>query len=85
VRIHVLAGQWYRWFVGCHEENPGARSHWDELHEVWWDSLIDAAGDPETGEIDMQAPEVREKLHPLLARDARIDQFLTVGRPHYPR
>ncbi len=44
---------------------------------VWWDSLVDTAGDPETWEIDMEAPEVREELHPLLARDARTDQFLT--------
>jgi hypothetical protein len=69
-------GEWYRWFVRLHEENPGARSHWGELHEVWWNSLIDTAGDPETWEIDVEAPEVREELHPLLARDARTDQFL---------
>src|SRR5215470_13147190 len=73
----ALAGEWYRWFVSLHEENPGACSHWDELHEVWWDSLIDTAGDPETWEIDIQAPDVREELHPLLVRDARTDQFLT--------
>jgi hypothetical protein len=73
----ALAGQWYRWFVSLHEENPGACRHWAEVHEVWWNSLIDTAGDSETGEIDMQAPEVREELHPLLAREARTDQFLT--------
>ena len=73
----ALAGEWYRWFVSLHEENPGACSHWAELHEVWWNSLIDKAGDSETGEIDMHAPEVREELHPLLAREARTDQFLT--------
>jgi integrase len=72
----ALAGEWYRWFVSLHEENPGERSHWAELHEVWWNALIDTAGDSETGEIDMQAPEVREELHPLLAREARTDQFL---------
>jgi hypothetical protein len=72
----ALAGEWYRWFVSLHEENPGAPSHWAELHDVWWDSLVDTAGDPETWEIDMEAPEVREELHPLLARDARTDQFL---------
>ena len=76
-QAHVLAGEWYRWFVSLHEENPGARSHWAELQEVWWNSLIDMAGDPETGEINMRAPEVREELHPLLAREARTDQFLT--------
>src|SRR5260370_42041283 len=73
----ALAGGGYRWFLGLHEENPGARSHWAEMQDVWWNSLVDTAADPETGEIDTQAPEVREELHPLLARDARTDQFLT--------
>jgi hypothetical protein len=45
----ALAGEWYRWFVGLHEENPGARSHWAELQDVWWNSLVDTAADPETG------------------------------------
>jgi integrase len=72
----ALAGEWYRWFVSQHEENPGECSHWAEQYDVWWNSLIDVAGDPETGEIDTQPPEVREELYPLLARGARTDKFL---------
>jgi integrase len=72
----ALAAEWYRWFVSQHEENPGERSRWAELYDVWWNSLIDVAGDPETGEIDTQAPEAREELHPSLAHDARTDKFL---------
>jgi integrase len=76
-RAAALAGEWYTWFVSQHEENPGERSRWAELYDVWWNSLIDVAGDPETCEIDMQTPEVREELHPLLAHDAQTDKFLT--------
>jgi hypothetical protein len=73
----ALAGQWCRWFVNLNEENPGSAQPLAEVHEVWWNALIDTAGDSETGEIDMQAPEVRVELYPLLAREARTDQFLT--------
>jgi hypothetical protein len=38
-QAHALAGEWYRWFVRLHEDNPGACSHWAEVHEVWWNSL----------------------------------------------
>jgi hypothetical protein len=73
----ALAGDWYRWYVEQHQDNPGPVRQWAELYDVWWNSLIDVAGDPETGEIDMHAPEVREELHPLLAHDARTEKFLT--------
>jgi integrase len=73
----ALAAVWYRWYVSQHEENPGEHRHWAKLHEDWWDLLVDTAGDYETHEIDMQAPEVRDELHPALARETRTDQFLT--------
>jgi hypothetical protein len=34
------------------------------------------SGDYETHEIDFEAPEVREQLHPLLADEAKTAQFL---------
>jgi hypothetical protein len=73
----ALAGDWYRWFVEKHQDNPGQARQWAELYDVWSNSLIDVAGDPETGDIDMQTPEVREELHPPLAHDAQTDKFLT--------
>jgi hypothetical protein len=30
----ALAGEWYRWFVGQHEENPGKSSHWKGLRDA---------------------------------------------------
>jgi integrase len=73
---HALAGEWYKWFVGRHEENPGEANRWAKLREVLWLLLEDVAGDPETGEIDFEAPDVREEIHPKLADEATTAQFL---------
>jgi hypothetical protein len=70
----ALAAEWYRWFTGQHLDNPGQPQTWSELQEVWWNCLIDTAGDPETGEIDTEAA---AELHPALAAEARADRFLT--------
>jgi integrase len=72
----ALAGEWYKWYVNQHEENPGQPRRWAELREVLFLLLEDVAGDPETGEIDMGAPEVREEIHPRLADEAKTAQFL---------
>jgi integrase len=80
---HALAGQWYRWFVGCHEENPGEPGRWAQLGELisdeimhatpWWDN-----NDPEFAHRDRaKEPEAREATHPMLAAAARTAQFLT--------
>jgi hypothetical protein len=72
----ALAGDCYRWFIEQHIENPGQPSHWAQQHDVWWDWLIEAAGDPETAELDLQAPEV-ESLYPALVNGAHVERFLT--------
>jgi integrase len=73
---HALAGEWYKWLVGQHEDNPGGVKHWAELREALWWRLDLSAGDDETGEIDFKAPEVRQEIHPVLADEARTAQFL---------
>jgi hypothetical protein len=45
----ALAGDWYRWFVEQHQDNPGSARQWSKAREVWWDSLIEAAGGPGNG------------------------------------
>jgi len=72
----ALAGAWYCWYTTTCDDNPGDASHWAKLHEILWDRLIDVAGDYETREIDFEAPEVREQIHPLLADEAKTAQFL---------
>lgn len=46
-QAHALAGEWYRWFIGPHEENPGKPDHWDDLYRGLIEWLEDVAGDPE--------------------------------------
>jgi integrase len=75
-QAHALAGEWYRWYTSQHEEDPGAAGQWAKLREVLWLLLEDAAGDPETHQIDLEAPEVRAEIHPKLADEAKTAQFL---------
>jgi integrase len=72
----ALAGDWYRWFTGQHEDNPGNPSDWDKLCSVLWDRVIDVAGDPTTGTIDLEAAEVQSEIYPPLADEAKTAQFL---------
>jgi integrase len=74
----ALAGEWYRWFVGQREDNPGKADHWAELREVLRLWLEDVASDPQAREIhiDWEAPEIREEIHPKLADEAKTAQFL---------
>src|SRR5262245_44061943 len=71
----ALAGEWYRWYVGQHEENPGEPDGW--MYGQWdvTDELEAAAGgDPR--EIDWRAPEVRKDTHPIIADRAETAKFL---------
>jgi integrase len=72
----ALAGEWYRWFTGPYDDDPGKPDRWADLHEALWELLIHAAGDEETGTVDLEAPEVRTEIHPRLAAEAKTDQFL---------
>lgn len=79
---HALAGQWYRWFIAQHEENPGEAHHWAlnaDLLVGWimnetpdWDTK-DQTTDHSSRSLQ---PEVREAIHPRLADEAKTAQFL---------
>jgi hypothetical protein len=78
----ALAGEWYRWYVGQREENPGRPRGWEGARWAFEDDVEEATRNPETGEIgelDMEDPEVREfvreRVHPWFADTAA--QFLT--------
>jgi integrase len=77
----ALAGDWYRWYVTRHEENPGTVEHW----RVMWDVLITRLEDHgpdwviEEGWRDLEwakEPEVRAGARPLIADEAKTAQFL---------
>jgi hypothetical protein len=61
----ALAGEWYKWFVGQHEDNPGKGNGWVQWQWAVTDELEAAVGgDPE--EIDWTAPEVRKEVHSII-------------------
>jgi integrase len=68
----ALAGDWYRWFVAQHLDNPGSPKEWSRLREIAWDRAA-LAGDQETGEADFDDPEVLSGID----IEARASQFLT--------
>ena len=43
----ALAGEWYVWYVGRHEENPGTPEKWNDL----WVALIDRLEDHAPDEV----------------------------------
>jgi hypothetical protein len=57
--------------LGNYEDGPGKPSYWDGQSQSahWW--LEDLGGDPETSELDFEAPEAREEFHPKLADQAK--------------
>jgi integrase len=71
----ALAGEWYKWFVGQYEDNPGKPDGWVQWQWAVTDQFEAAVGgDPE--EIDWTAPEVRKEIHPIIADAAKTAQFL---------
>jgi hypothetical protein len=80
-QVNALAGEWYRWFVAQHEENPGQPERW---RDNFW-ALISAL-EEYAPESVTKAPwknldwtrelEVRNGIRPTMAKEARTDQFL---------
>jgi integrase len=72
----ALAGAWYRWFTGQHEDNPGEPARWANLNFALGELLEGDVGtsDEEGGWIP--DPEVWDRLRPVLARESGADRFL---------
>ncbi|MGY4500881.1 integrase [Bradyrhizobium sp. GM24.11] len=80
----ALAGRWYLWFVGQHENDPGKPQHWKKLIDtLLWDVLRPEA--PDEYENDPKSdpdwdwakePEVRAAVRPRIAEQARVASFL---------
>jgi integrase len=68
----ALAGDWYRWYVEQHQDNPGSPDGYDIVRYDLWRMAVEA-GDPETDEADFDDPEVLSEAATL----ARASQFLT--------
>lgn len=83
----ALAGEWYRWFVRQHEDNPGAPQAWLDRFWAAIDHLTDHADLEALHEQGLstnplkdwtwtQDPEVRAGARPAFAKEAKADQFL---------
>jgi integrase len=78
-----LAGEWYRAFTSRHEDNPGSPQSWMDNFWTLVDRLEDFAPTEHlrAHEKDLDAllrnPEVRDGIRPAMAKEARVDQFLT--------
>jgi hypothetical protein len=86
-----LAGEWYRWFTGRYEENPGCPRDWEAARMEFEGDVEEGARDPETGEIgelDLEDPEARkhvnETVHPWFA-DTAVQFLASRGDPHASR
>src|SRR5262249_12373934 len=77
-----LAAEWYIWYVGRHEENPGTPKQWNDLWVALVDRLEDHAPDEvfEHGWRDLdrwtRLPQVLDGIRPQIADEAKTAQFL---------
>ena len=77
----ALAGEWYRQFTQTHEENPGEPERWDKQFWALVERLEEAHPDyPDIRLSDLdhwiREPEVREGIRPVMAKEAKAEQFL---------
>jgi hypothetical protein len=80
----ALAGRWYTWFLGQHENDPGPAKRWQEMSDhLVWNVIYPEA--PESYHENPKAdphwewakePEVREAVRPQVAELARVATFL---------
>jgi integrase len=84
INAHALAGLWYHWFVGQHENDLGTPKRWREMtdHLVWNvlyaeapDEYHERPGADPTWEWAKE-PEVRDAVRPQVAEMARVATFL---------
>jgi integrase len=80
----ALAGEWYKWFVKRHEDDPGSPEHWADRKEhlterVWYPHApVEHLENPnaDVGWPWTQWPEVREAVRPEVAEMALAATFL---------
>jgi integrase len=71
-QAHALAGQWYVWMVGQHEEEPGDPEQWDLIAEEFERAS--------TTFTNPEAPAARRHRHRALTSLGRVDEFLQTHR-----
>jgi integrase len=85
LNAQALAGKWYSWFLGKHENDTHLASHWVELRDyLVWDVIGREATDEYKADTDADPnwewakdPEVRDAVRPVIAELARVASFLS--------
>ena len=80
-QARALAGEWYRWFIAQHEENPGTPERWEQNFWALIDRLEEHAPERVLAEnwkgLDwLREPQVLNGIRPALAKETKVDQFL---------
>jgi integrase len=84
VNALALAGKWYSWFLGQHENDTRLASYWAELRDyLVWDVIGREATDEYKADTEAdphwewaKAPEIRDAVRPVVAELARVASFL---------
>ena len=76
-QVRALAGEWYLWFVGQHEDNPGSVDQWDHVYDAYEASITKfASGTPEDDRDVSTTPAMCRSTHRALERLGDIETFL---------
>jgi hypothetical protein len=67
----ALAGEWYRWFVAQHAENPGTKEYWDVARSLVHDEIIEATREWDIDPAGMQGAGTEKNTPTLKPRIAQ--------------
>jgi hypothetical protein len=81
-QAHALAGEWWIWFVGQYEEEPGSQEQWDLMAEEFETSLtkFSRALDDREEDDTPRTPTMHRSIHRSLTSLGRVEEFLARGR-----
>jgi integrase len=74
-QAHALAGQWYVWWVGQYEEEPGDPEQWDLMADAY-ETAISQFGRGDEDDDSPRSPAVRRSVHRALTSLGRVEEFL---------
>ena len=74
-QAHALAGQWYIWWVGQYEEEPGDPEQWDLMADAY-ETAISQFSRGDEADDSPRSPAVRRSVHRALTSLGRVEEFL---------
>jgi integrase len=78
---HGLVGEWRRWFLSQHEENPGEPEGWsaildDYVSDYRWHMPEGHNYQQDPDDLWAQSKKVRPKIRPIIYQTAQVERFL---------